>query len=78
MMPAAETGSLLENARAKFSGKHLDFIVANDVTRAGAGFGTDTNIITVVHKDGRVMPHDLASKEAIAGFILDQAKEYFQ
>ena len=75
---AAETQNVQAYAEDKLKRKKMDMIVANDVTQKGAGFGTDTNIITVVHKDGRVMPHDLASKEAIAGFILDQAKEYFQ
>ena len=62
----------------KLQRKRLNMIVANDVTQKGAGFGADTNIVTVVHEDGRICPHDIAPKEEIADFILDQAKLYLK
>jgi phosphopantothenoylcysteine decarboxylase/phosphopantothenate--cysteine ligase len=68
---AAETDDLLANARTKMAEKGLDMIVANDVTRHGAGFGTDTNIATILTKDGAT-PCPLMSKRALAGRILDR------
>lgn len=67
---AAETENLLGNARAKLAAKNLDAVVANDVTREGAGFGTDTNIATLVTADGCT---ELGSmpKRAMAEAILD-------
>lgn len=48
---AAETGDVETNARQKLVGKNLDFIVANDVTEPGAGFDTDTNVVTIIGYD---------------------------
>ena len=48
---AAETNDLVKHAREKMERKHLDAIVANDITREGAGFDTDTNIITLITRD---------------------------
>ncbi|MBC8530762.1 bifunctional phosphopantothenoylcysteine decarboxylase/phosphopantothenate--cysteine ligase CoaBC [Gehongia tenuis] len=70
---AAETGSLFTNARAKVLSKHLDFIVANDVTRAGAGFGTDTNIVTLIDGEGDGVELPLMDKKAVADRVLDEA-----
>lgn len=68
---AAETENLLENARRKLDKKNLDMIVANDVTRPGAGFNVDTNIATLItHSD--VVECPLQSKAAMAETILDQ------
>ena len=75
---AAETNDVQSNAMDKLQRKRLNMIVANDVTQKGAGFGADTNIVTVVHEDGRICPHDIAPKEEIADFILDQAKLYLK
>ena len=50
---AAETENVAENARAKLPRKNADMIVANDVTQEGAGFDTDTNIVTLFLRDGR-------------------------
>lgn len=75
---AAETNDVQSYAMDKLQRKRLNMIVANDVTQKGAGFGTDTNIVTVVHEDGRICPHDIAPKEEIADFILDQAKLYLK
>ncbi|XXF80822.1 bifunctional phosphopantothenoylcysteine decarboxylase/phosphopantothenate--cysteine ligase CoaBC [Myxococcaceae bacterium GXIMD 01537] len=66
---AAETERVLEHAREKLQRKGLDAIVANDVTAPGAGFGVDTNQVTVLTRDGA--PRDLAgSKREVARGIL--------
>lgn len=69
---AAETENIIEHARAKLKAKNLDAVVANDVTREGAGFGTDTNAAVLVTADDA---HDLGlmSKRAMADAILDAA-----
>lgn len=74
---AAETHEVGRYAMDKLARKKLDMIVANDVTQAGAGFGTDTNIVTIYKKDGTQKEHPLASKEEIASFVLDQALPLF-
>ena len=67
-----ETRDLLENSRKKLEKKHLDMICANNVKVAGAGFGTDTNVITVLTADGATeLP--LQSKDDDADAILDIA-----
>lgn len=71
---AAETDHLLEYAQEKLSKKNLDLIVANDVTREGAGFNTDTNIATLISKTGsRDLP--LMSKSELADIILNSVIE---
>ncbi len=72
---AAETQNLLENAVAKVRKKNLDMIVANDVTMAGAGFNADTNIVKFLYPDGTVESLDMASKDAVAGILLDRVME---
>jgi phosphopantothenoylcysteine decarboxylase/phosphopantothenate--cysteine ligase len=69
---AAETHDLHENARAKLAAKRLDFIVANDVTAAGSGFGVETNQVTIFHAGGEVEELPLMSKYAVAMAILDR------
>ncbi|MFZ0678301.1 bifunctional phosphopantothenoylcysteine decarboxylase/phosphopantothenate--cysteine ligase CoaBC [Candidatus Binatus sp.] len=69
---AAETDDLEANARAKLKRKGLDLIVANDVTREGAGFEVDTNIVTLIGADGSSQSHPLMSKDAVADLILDR------
>ena len=67
---AAETDDVLENARGKLERKNCDMIVANDVSRSDAGFGVDTNAVTLITRDGqRQLP--LMSKRAAADGILD-------
>ena len=67
-----ETRDMLENSRKKLDSKHVDMICANNLKVAGAGFGVDTNIITVITRDAAVeLP--LQSKESAANAILDQA-----
>ncbi|HEY6420371.1 MAG TPA: bifunctional phosphopantothenoylcysteine decarboxylase/phosphopantothenate--cysteine ligase CoaBC [Candidatus Binataceae bacterium] len=69
---AAETGDLEANARDKLKRKQLDLIVANDVTQEGAGFGVDTNIVTLIGADGRAEAHPKLSKDEVADLILDR------
>jgi phosphopantothenoylcysteine decarboxylase / phosphopantothenate---cysteine ligase len=70
---AAETENMVENARAKNVRKNLDFTCANDVTQDGAGFGHDTNVITLVGRDGSPEQLPLLSKREAAHRILDKA-----
>ena len=68
---AAETQNGLENAKLKLSAKGADMVVLNDVTQRGAGFNTDTNIITTVTKDGAIKAYPMMSKALCAHAILD-------
>lgn len=69
-----ETQNMLENSRAKIAKKNLDMIVANNLKVAGAGFGTDTNVITLIANDmEKELP--LMSKKEAAGCILDTILE---
>lgn len=70
---AAETQNLLANASEKIIKKNLDMIVANDVTAAGAGFNTDTNIVKLLYPSGEVLALEQMPKVAVANVILDQA-----
>lgn len=72
---AAETEHLGTNAMKKMKEKNLDMIVANDVTRAGAGFAVDTNIVKIIFSDGRIEDLPLMAKETLADIILDRAVE---
>jgi phosphopantothenoylcysteine decarboxylase / phosphopantothenate---cysteine ligase len=69
---AAETNDLEANARDKLKRKGLDLIVANDVTQEGAGFGVDTNIVTLITPDGVALSHPKLSKDGVADLILDR------
>ena len=69
---AAETENLIENARAKLEAKRLDLVVANDLTEPGAGFGTETNIVTLVFPAGRVEKLEKMDKLDVARRILDE------
>lgn len=69
---AAETQNLEQYAQEKIRKKNLDFIVANDVTCAGAGFGTDTNIVTMIFSDGKVLSLPQMTKALVAEQILDE------
>ncbi|MGC8878019.1 MAG: bifunctional phosphopantothenoylcysteine decarboxylase/phosphopantothenate--cysteine ligase CoaBC [Anaerolineae bacterium] len=71
---AAETADLLANAQAKLRQKRLDLIVANDVSAPDAGFGVDTNRVTLLWADGTVEPLPLMSKEEIAHVIWDRVQ----
>jgi phosphopantothenoylcysteine decarboxylase / phosphopantothenate---cysteine ligase len=69
---AAESQSLLEYAERKLREKGLDLIVANDITRAGAGFGAETNAATILKRDGSRVELPLQSKRALADRTLDE------
>ncbi|MEG2787870.1 MAG: bifunctional phosphopantothenoylcysteine decarboxylase/phosphopantothenate--cysteine ligase CoaBC [Romboutsia sp.] len=71
---AAETNNLIENAKGKLIKKNLDFIVANDLTQEGAGFGVDTNIVKIIDKNGQIMNYPKMKKEEVANIILDKVK----
>lgn len=68
---AAETESLVENARQKLHRKNLDLVVANDVTQEDSGFDVDTNAVTLLDRDGTVTPLPVMSKDAVADRICD-------
>ena len=70
-----ETQNMLENSRKKLESKNIDMIAANNLKEAGAGFGTDTNRITLISKD-REETLDLMSKDQAADRILDAIMEY--
>ncbi|MGA8074196.1 MAG: bifunctional phosphopantothenoylcysteine decarboxylase/phosphopantothenate--cysteine ligase CoaBC [Candidatus Acidiferrales bacterium] len=72
---AAETENVAESARAKLTRKNADMIVANDVTKEGAGFDTDTNVVTLFLRDNREIPLPKMTKSEVAEKILDQALE---
>ena len=69
---AAETNDVLAEARRKCLEKGLEMIVANDVTEKGSGFGTDTNRVTFVRKDGSVERLPLMSKLSVARRIVKE------
>lgn len=66
-----ETEHMLENSKKKLAKKNLDMIVANNLKQQGAGFGTDTNIITLITKEDEKQL-ELMSKEAAANRLLDE------
>ena len=69
---AAETHDGLDFARRKRADKDLDLVVFNDITAEGAGFGTDTNIVTLIHRDGREESLPVQSKSSVADRIMDE------
>ncbi|MED0931391.1 bifunctional phosphopantothenoylcysteine decarboxylase/phosphopantothenate--cysteine ligase CoaBC [Bacillus mobilis] len=69
---AAETTNVEEYATKKLREKNANMIVANDVKAQGAGFGTDTNIVTMYRKDGEVIELPLLTKKEVAREILKQ------
>lgn len=72
---AAESQALIENATQKMQSKKLDLIVANDISASDAGFGVDTNRVTLLFSDGRVEPQELMSKSEVAELILERVLE---
>lgn len=74
---SAETDDLIKNARAKLAAKRADLAVANDVTREGAGFGADTNIISIIDAAGSVTDYPVMSKRRLADIILDRLAECY-
>lgn len=72
---AAETEKLIENAREKLEKKNLDFIVANDLTQPGSGFGTDTNLVKIIDREGSVTELPCLSKEEVAERIWNRIEQ---
>jgi phosphopantothenoylcysteine decarboxylase/phosphopantothenate--cysteine ligase len=73
---AAETDNALRKGKEKLIHKNLDLIVVNDVTLKGAGFDTDTNIVTILQKDGTMTDYPLLKKVEVANIILDTIQQY--
>lgn len=69
---AAETNNLIQYGKEKLYKKNLDFIVANDVSKEGAGFKSDTNIITIIDKNGNVENYPILDKAQVAQIVLDK------
>ncbi len=70
---AAETNDVVEYAKSKMEKKNLDLVIANDITKSGAGFNTDTNIATIIRKNGAgIIEIPLMSKREMADKILDE------
>jgi phosphopantothenoylcysteine decarboxylase/phosphopantothenate--cysteine ligase len=69
---AAETESVADNARAKLREKGADVLVANDVTRPGAGFDSETNVVTIFTRDGGQVDLPQLTKSEVADRVLDE------
>lgn len=66
-----ETQNMLENSRVKLDKKNIDMVVANNLKVAGSGFGTDTNVVTMISKEEEI-ELELLTKEEVAHKILDE------
>lgn len=66
-----ETENMLENSQKKLEKKNVDMIVANNLRQEGAGFGVDTNVVTLITKD-QICPLELMSKAQVADAVLDR------
>lgn len=75
---AAETNDVLENAAKKVKKKNLDFIVANDLTKQGAGFATETNIVKIIDADGRINEYPKLLKSEVGDKILDKVRDILE
>lgn len=62
---AAESNDVIENAHIKLKKKNLDYIVANNITESNAGFGSDTNRVTIINRDGKEISLDNMSKRLV-------------
>ena len=72
---AAETDNLIENANKKLNEKNLDYIIANDLTKWGAGFDVETNVASIISKD-EIRNLDIMPKSELANRILDLLRWY--
>jgi len=72
---AAETEDLIANARKKLKEKHLDLMVANDVSRSDSGFETETNRVVLIDSTGKAESLPLMSKDDVANIVLDRVVE---
>ncbi|MCM3713142.1 bifunctional phosphopantothenoylcysteine decarboxylase/phosphopantothenate--cysteine ligase CoaBC [Alkalihalobacillus oceani] len=75
---AAESEKVEEYAAKKLEAKNLDLIVANDISASGAGFKGDTNIITILTRDGKTKQYPLLSKQEAARRIFDELLDYMK
>ncbi|MGE1110707.1 bifunctional phosphopantothenoylcysteine decarboxylase/phosphopantothenate--cysteine ligase CoaBC [Priestia megaterium] len=75
---AAETEQVDEYAQKKLASKNLDMIVANNVTTEGAGFGTDTNIVTLYKRSGESKELPILSKHDVATEVLKEVREMLE
>ena len=75
---ALETDNELDNAKAKLSGKNLDLIVLNSLKEEGAGFGHNTNKITIIDRNNNIDKFELKSKDEAAKDILDKIVSMIQ
>ena len=75
---AAETDKVIQNAKKKVKNKNLDFIVANDISKEGSGFGSKTNFTTIISSDGKIDKLGLQTKETIAEKIADKVEKMRQ
>lgn len=73
---AAETQNVIEYAKQKIAKKNLDFIVANNIASQGAGFKGDTNIVTIIERDGNMTEYEKMYKTELGNVILDKVKAY--
>lgn len=71
----AETENLIEEAKRKLKEKNLDLIVANDITQQGAGFEVDTNIVSIIDREGKVESLPKLPKAQVAKLIWDRIRE---
>ena len=69
---SAETEDLIKNAKGKLIKKNADLVVANDVTASGAGFGVDTNIVSIIDREMCVKDYPIMTKTEVAKVIVDE------
>ena len=72
---AAETENVVESAKQKLADRGLDLVVANDLTVAGAGFGAETNEVTIVRADGTMRQVAKSAKDQVAQVIIDEIEQ---
>ena len=70
-----ETENMIENSKKKLEHKNLDMIVANNLLTEGAGFGTDTNVITIITKDKEISLEKMSKSQAAAKILDEIIKE---
>jgi phosphopantothenoylcysteine decarboxylase / phosphopantothenate---cysteine ligase len=75
---AAETQDLIKNAKSKLKRKNADYIIANDVTAPGAGFQSETNVVTILGSDGSSISLPQQTKAAVAEAIIQRVAARLQ
>ncbi len=73
-----ETQDLIANSKAKLEGKNCDLLVANNLKTEGAGFSHDTNVATILYRDGQAEALSLMQKEQLADLLLDRMYKLHQ